>query len=460
VGSDLADATFLSDSFGLVLDKWQRLVLGGWLGVRSDGRWAASPCGLAVPRQNGKNAVIEARELFGMIIKGEKILHTAHEVKTARKAFLRLLGFFDNPGRFPELAALCREVRRTNGQEAIALTNGGSVEFIARSKGSGRGFSVDVLVMDEAQELSEEALAALMPTVSASDNPQLIYAGTPPSRAANGEVFTRVRAAGVSGSDPRECWHEWSAEARDDGAIDFDCVDVWAQANPAMGIRLREETMRGERTAMDDETFGRERLGLWSVLGGSGLVDPGWWDGLVDGGSQVLDPVAFAVDVSPLGRSASISLAGRRADGRLHVEVVRSARGTEWVVDAVGTLEARFAPCAVIVDRAGPAGGILLRLAEAGIEVLETGAAQMTQACGGLLDAVHAGDVVHLDQLGLTAALHGARTRPVGDAFAFARRHVDGVDITPLVSVALALWGFRHVEATVAPVEPVEAVFF
>lgn len=35
------------------------------------------------------------------------------------------------------------EIRRTNGQEAIVLDNGGSVQFIARSRGSGRGFTVD-----------------------------------------------------------------------------------------------------------------------------------------------------------------------------------------------------------------------------------------------------------------------------------------------------------------------------
>ena len=106
-------------------------------------------------------------------------LHTAHEVKTARKAFLRLAGFFESARQWPELAALVSEVRRTNGQEAIVLTNGGSVEFIARSKGSGRGFTVDDLVCDEAQELGTEAYAALKPTISAapSGDPQtcLLY---------------------------------------------------------------------------------------------------------------------------------------------------------------------------------------------------------------------------------------------------------------------------------------------
>src|SRR5690606_7171925 len=164
--------------------------------------------------QNGKNAVIEIRELYGMIALGERFLHTAHEVKTARKAFLRLAGFFQNALEWPELAAMAKEIRRTNGQEAIVLTNGASIEFVARSRGSARGYTVDVLVMDEAQELTDEQLEALLPTISSAPtgNPQQLLAGTPPGPGTPGEVFTRTRSAGVEGKDPRLCWHEWSVD--------------------------------------------------------------------------------------------------------------------------------------------------------------------------------------------------------------------------------------------------------
>src|SRR5690606_32891311 len=174
----------LAASYELVPDEWQRLVLDDWLATFG-GKWSALTCGLSVPRQNGKNALLEVRELFGMVGLGERILHTAHEVKTAQKHFRRLKHFFgsraDDPGaKFPELNALVETVRSVNGQEAIFLKNGGSVELVARSKNSGRGFTVDVLVMDEAQEMAEDALEALMPTTSAapSGNPQWIFTGT------------------------------------------------------------------------------------------------------------------------------------------------------------------------------------------------------------------------------------------------------------------------------------------
>lgn len=230
VSNDVDDAVFLSSRYGLSPDDWQEDILETWLGRKSNGRWSAATCGLAVPRQNGKNALIEIRELFGMVGRGEKILHTAHEIKTARKAFRRLQFFFgtqrnDPAAKYPELNALVEDVRNVNGQEAIYLKNGGSVEVVARSKNSGRGFTVDILVMDEAQEMSEEDLEALMPTTSAAPkgDPQWIFTGTPPGPTANGEIFTRVRSEALAGRSKRLAWHEWSPPP----AAEIDDRGVW-----------------------------------------------------------------------------------------------------------------------------------------------------------------------------------------------------------------------------------------
>ena len=180
---DARDTAAFAAAYRLTLDPWQALTCETWMRRTRRGLWCANTWGVTVARQNGKNGGLEAVELYGMVVLGLRFLHTAHEVKTARKAFLRLLAFFDNPRDFPDLAALVKEIRRTNGQEAILLHNGASIEFVARSKGSGRGFTVDVLVLDEAQELRDEELEALLPTISAapSGDPVVIYMGTPPT---------------------------------------------------------------------------------------------------------------------------------------------------------------------------------------------------------------------------------------------------------------------------------------
>ena len=164
--SEAEDCAELASHYGLMPDPWQRNVLEAWMGRDQSDRWAAGRWGIALPRQNGKNSLVEMVELYFMTILGLRILHTAHEVNTARKGFLRILSFFDNDRAFPELKRMVKGTpRKTNGQEAIFLhapgcgdldndtchCQGGSVEFIARSKSSGRGFTADVLICDEAQ---------------------------------------------------------------------------------------------------------------------------------------------------------------------------------------------------------------------------------------------------------------------------------------------------------------------
>jgi hypothetical protein len=41
----------------------------------------SSDVGLVVPRQNGKGTILEARELAGLFLFGESILHTSHEFR-------------------------------------------------------------------------------------------------------------------------------------------------------------------------------------------------------------------------------------------------------------------------------------------------------------------------------------------------------------------------------------------
>lgn len=448
VTNDAEDAAFLASSYGLTPDEWQDLVLRAWLGRRPDGKWAASRNGLAVARQNGKNGILEIAELYKMVGLRRRILHTAHEVKTCRKAFIRLAGFFENERQFPELAALVKEIRRTNGQEAIILANGGSCEFIARSRNSGRGFTVDDLVMDEAQELTDDALAALLPTISAapSGDPQVTMVGTPPAPSNNGDVFLRTRIAGLEGKDDRLCWLEWSNEP----GVDLDDPDVIAAANPALGIRLSWETVADERAAMDDETFGRERAGIWGGGAGASVIDPDAWAGLEDPSSQPGDPVAFGIDVTPDRKTASIAVAGVRPDGRKHVEIVPCCRfhdrnggqcgGTAWVVKRVLELDQRWKPQAWLLDPAGPAGSLITGLSKEKIEPALVAAREMAQACGEFYDAVVEGQLRHLGQPELNAAIGGARKRNLADAWAWHRRDA-AVNISPLVAATLALHG-------------------
>jgi phage terminase large subunit-like protein len=163
-----------------------------------------------------------------------------------------------------------------------------------------------------------------------------------------------------------------------------------------------------------------------------------------------LDPVALALDVTPDRRFTAVAVAGYRADGLAHGEVIAHEPGTAWVVDYVVDRLARHEVSGVVVDPASPAGSLILDLENAGVTVTQTSPRDMAQACGSLYDAVSEGSFRHIDQPVLNAAVGSAESRPLADAWAWQRKSKG--DISPLVAVTLALSAARRPPEQSAPV--------
>lgn len=437
------DAVWLAGEYGLVADGWQADVVRDWLAVDGD-RLVHSQCGLAVPRQNGKNAVLEIVTLYKIVVQGRKVLHSSHEVKTTRKAFQRLRTFFDDD-RFPELRALVESIRLTNGQEAIVLSNGGSVEFIARTKNSGRGFTVDDLILDEAQDLDEDAMAALLPTLSAapSGDPQLFMTGTPPIDISEGVPFQRLRE---NTSGRRLCWIEFGVES----VADIDAVGAVERANPALGVRLSMDIVDTERDALSVEAFARERLGVWPQAGGAVLFDMDAWNDCV--GSASGGRKFFGVDMSP-DRSRVFVGVCQLGEGKPFVEIaleddasVLGDRLVELIVSSGVEL--------VLIDGHSPALSIVDRLQAEGVKVRVTGMQDMAKAAGLFQDAVRSRALKHSGQEQLSAGLRQARPRLIGSGGGFGyQRSKGGEFVAALVAVTLAFYGAQS-----AKVKPVRKV--
>jgi phage terminase large subunit-like protein len=291
--------------------------------------------GAALPRQNGKGAILEAIEIADMFLFGAQlVIHTAHEFKTAQEAFRRVLFLVENTDA---LRKRVDRVRTSHGDEGIELKNGARLRFLARSGGSGRGFSCDRLIYDEAYELPEETIAASLPTMSARPNPHVTYA----SSAALDKSVTlrRVMARGRQEDDRQPdsglAYLEWSADPK----CDLDDRDEWVRANPATSTgRIRVDFIAKERAAMADVTFGRERLGIVDESKNATVVDMEAWAAAGDPLSQPFDPVCFAVDIGPDAAFTSIAVAGTTPSGKVHVEVVDRRRGTGWVTDRLEEL--------------------------------------------------------------------------------------------------------------------------
>lgn len=434
-----AEAVDLCATAGLFLDPWQQFVLAEMLAFRADGKFSAMEVAAVIPRQNGKGACLEARALAGLFLLDERlILFTAHQFKTAREHFRRIVGLVEQT---PELKSRVKSIRTSHGEEGIELKTGQRLAFVARANGkSGRGFSGDCVILDEAQDLNTEDLAALLPTLATKANPQVIYTGTV-SEAATQLRVLRDRA--LLGGDASLTYLEWSASEDDDPAAPV----TWAKANPAMGHRITDEFIGREYAAMSHDLamFLQERLSIWPKTQNAGVFSEPIWDACQDSASQLVDPVCFGIDVSPDRRFASIAVAGLRPDGLRHIELVDHARGTAWVADRVAELVAKWSPACVVVDAGGPAGSLLSDLQNVRVEVTVSSAREYAQACGGFFDAVEAQTVHHLGDDVLKAAALAVKRRPLGDAWAWARKSSTDVDISPLVAATLAHWATRSV---------------
>jgi hypothetical protein len=456
-GDEAAD---LAASAGLILDPWQRYVLTHGLGEREDGRWAAFKVCCWVPRQNGKGTIIEARELAGLFLFGEKlILHSAHEYKTASEAFLRIKDLIQG---CPDLDRRVNKYWQANGEQGIELTSaagGGRLRFIARSRGSGRGFSGDLNVLDEVQELTAQQMAALLPTMSARPNPQIWFFGTPPEDP--GAYAYGLRNDGQAGAE-RMAHFDWGADLDLTSAADLRRArtdrDLWYACNPAMGIRIHEEFVADEAKPSGlGDRFAVERLGAWlpRAADGASVLNIEAWNELCDPDSRREGDVAFAVDVTPARDAACISVYGTRPDGLGHLEVIDHRPGTDWLVERLLNLRERWNPVAIGIDAKGPAGSLLLDLAKAGIAIPENPdrprrgdlalltAQDVAAACGQLADAVVQGTLRHIGQEQMETAIRGAKTRNLVDAWAWARR-VSSADISPLVACTNARWAYEH----------------
>lgn len=448
VCTDGGDAAMLMEEYGCRLDPWQRMIVDCWLGKDADGEYTVTSAGLSVPRQNGKNVCLEAREFFGLVVKGERILHTAHQVVTAKKSFRRLERMFTDK-RHPEVMALVSYIRYTNGEECIELTNGGSIEFSARSRQRARGFDgISLVVYDEAQELTDDQVEAIMATLAASatDSRQLLYTGTPPYPGCPGETFRRRRAACLETPGAHDAWHEWSVEAEKAEDIKCDDRELWAAVNPALGRRLTEDFTAEELRSMTPDGFARERLGWWvpALMKKEELAIPAEiWDACKSTELKPEGKTAFGVKFTMDGAEVCLCAAAIPESGPARISLIAqkpTGLGLRWLAD---WLNERYqkASCVVIDGRNG-ADVLVEKISSTWRikgSVVRPTSRDVIAAVGTLTDALNERSVSwYFGQEALRASAVTATKRPIGGGWGFG-----GENAGPIEAAALAIWGAR-----------------
>jgi phage terminase large subunit-like protein len=448
------------------LEDWQEYVVWAWHDIDSDGRWAASECGLLVSRQNGKSEALVAFDLARLFLfptadrRRRTVLHTAHELKTATESFEKVAAIIASNDR---LMQMVDHVYTANGKEAILLKPrpgqllGDRLRFVARSKGSGRGFAANDIVYDEAQELSPAARKALTYTQSTIPNRQELYAGTVPGEDNEGEVFEGVRDRGRAGA-PRTTWQEWSPEGAEDAKaaalIDVSDPRVWQQGVPAMGTWIDAETVQEQvDRALDRDELLRERFAVWpnrpaDVVASLSELDLGAWVDSADPAASVSgEGSVIAVALGKGGGYATVAK-GRRFDaGHIAVEHHKTANGTLWLGADVKALKAELGDALVVVDSKNGAA-IISALNAAGISPLQMNVNELAEAHTQFIEHVNAGMVPHRDQPEVTKSLQFATVRNAGTAGDTWVASDPAIPVSIAQAVTWALWGVLKSEAT------------
>lgn len=434
---------------GVSFDAWQHGVGKVALGKRADGKYAATVGGvvLSIPRQVGKTFLV------GMIVialcvlnPGLTVIWTAHRTRTTTNTFRSLQGMVRKKKVARHVAP--NGIRVANGEQEIKFANGSMIMFGAREQGFGRGFDeVDVEVFDEAQILTSKALEDMVAATNQSRQPSgalLFFMGTPPRPVDPGEEFTNRRSKALSGKSENMVYIEFSADA--DAALEDKAQ--WEKANPSFPDRTPLESMERMRENLtDDDSFRREALGIWDEDGRTSVIPVGRWNALARARDDVPEDwplTAIGLDMNPERTKVTVGVAAK-SDSGIHLELAVddkfSDAGSEALIEWVYSRARRRVP--VVIDAYSPIRSIEAALKKKGCKVFILGPSELSQACGGLYDAVMKDKTVsHIGQEQLDGSLVGAVKQKFGDggAWKWNRKNFD-VDLTPIISVTCAHFG-------------------
>lgn len=412
---------------------WQRFIVNAILAKNNQGLWTHMNFGYSVPRQNGKNEIVAIRERIGLK-NGERILHTAHRTTTSAAAFNRLLAILEESGL--EEQTHFNKIKAT-GRESIELIDGGRVDFRTRTSTGGLGESFDLLVIDEAQEYTDDQRSALMYTIAASPNPQTILTGTPPTPISSGTVFTRLRENALHGSVEDSGWAEWSVDTQSDVRD----KDLWYQTNPSLGLRVSERNVQAE-VGDDDIDFNIQRLGLWIQYNQKSAISENEWKELhVETLPKIKGKIFAGIKYGYDGTNVAMSIAVKTEDDKIFVESIdcQSLRnGNGWMVHFLKNADVQQ----VVIDGANGQQILAQAMKQAGLKkpVLPT-VREIVLANSMFEQALFQQTITHKNQPSLFQVVTNCDKRNIGTSGGFGyRSQVEENDIGLMESMILAHW--------------------
>jgi hypothetical protein len=436
---------------------------------------------LSIMRQQGKTTIAYALVAWrAMAFINQLIYYAAQDRNYGRQRLEEELWPRISRGKFngKKLKSMWMS-RFANGNERLIYEPKQSrIRIIAPTASGGHGPPLDFCFLDEIfKHQNMDVLQAVSPAMLTRGQWGQLWMG---SNAGDEKsvLLNKERSAGRlvtesfyrHGAPYRYAYYEWSFP---DGE-DHSDPDLWVRHMPGLcpnppchcdprGIwhhTCTAETIRAELDAMreDPGAFLRaygNRTAEIRPLADPNIPRKAWRDSVDETSCIGKDAdIVLAAEVSPGRDRASISVAGLRDDGLVHVECIANRAGVDWLPSALARLVAVNNPLAVVVDAKGPAGPMIGQMEQRGLRrsrdldrprrgnLAVVDLAFVLGANSRGVDEIRAGRIRHRDQPMLTAALNSAMTRPIGDGWVVSRR-MSGLDVSPFVAALLARHGLE-----------------
>lgn len=442
-----AKAVKLYTSTGQQLMIWQQRQLRAIMAIDSKNQWKHMNYCIELSRRNGKGEVLAAREMYGLIVLKEKICHTAHRTTTSHDAFNRLYtllkkaGYKEHSKKKKEMPERSFYASKQYGLEHIEISGGGVIDFRTRTNNGGLGEGFDLLVVDEAQEYTSKQESALLYTVSASKNPQILMVGTPPTVISGGDVFVRIREAVLNKRAPETGWAEWSVPEM----VPIEKLNdpiLWKRYNPSFGKLLKERNIRNELSG-DALDFNIQRLGFWCSFNQKSEISEADWKELqLEKFPQLSDKRYIGIKYGRDGVNVAMSIASKTKDGHIFVESIacESVRaGNGWIFEYLYNPKISK----IAIDGAGGQKLLADQMKEHGIKKLPIlpKVGEIIAANAMFEQAVFSKDIVHMGQDSLKNVVTNCEKRLIGSQGGFGYKSlIDTQDISIMDSMILAFW--------------------
>jgi len=290
---------------------------------------------LLAPRQTGKSRSLAVLALhWAFRAPGQVVLI----VSSGEVAAKRLLGDVIAIARG---SALLAGSVVDDSRSLMTLSNGSSVRSVPASEAQIRGWSVDLLAVDEAALLDDQVLlGAAFPTTAARPEARIVLAGTPAGP--EGAFFTFAQL-GEQGS-------------QDVGTFRWGLTDApWIEVS----------AVEAARAALAPAQYQREYEARFADVGADEVVIPREWiDRALEREVEAAGPGVVGVDIARHGGDESVAI--RVRGGK--VSVLFAARMPD-LMQTTGRLAALRGEGALWLDVTGIGFGVADRLAEQGVGV-------------------------------------------------------------------------------------------